>query len=164
MLCSHFIERVVQLSFDVTYPGGGIARNTRTKIAFDLRLSVLTYAKEMTRPKLMDAVQNGPITLERVAKFQELPDGAAINRRAKSREFQKGLELGGEHDAAGRWLPIVKRLDAHRIAKQKQGTLGRAPKGKRVHPADIADAFSAPGRKCIKQYFSVGFRAKAIAV
>ena len=98
----------------------------------------------------MHAIQDGALILERVPEFQKLTDRAAIERRSKPWKRQQGLEFRREHDATARWIPIVERLDAHRIPKQKQGPLCRAPNSKCEHATDVPHALGAPGRECMK--------------
>ena len=65
----------------------------------------------------MHAVQDGAIILEGIPKFQKLTDRAAIERWSKPRKFEKSLKFRREHNSAARRLPIVERLDPHRIPK-----------------------------------------------
>src|SRR5262249_51223101 len=119
MLCSDFVERLIQLYLQVIRLDRRVGGDLRKKVALELRLFVWTYAEEMARRKLADAVENGAVTFERIAKFQKLSDRVPIDRRYKIRELEKGLQLRRKHNPAFERLPIIKWLDAHWIAKQK---------------------------------------------
>src|SRR5262249_18994072 len=111
----------------------------------------------------MYSIQDGAIILEGVPEFQKLADCAAIERRPNPWKRQQGLEFRREHNAAARWTPVVERLDAHRIPKQKQSALCRAPNSKCEHATDMPHALCAPGCECLKKNLRVGLGAKAKA-
>ena len=150
MLRRHLVERGMELLLDIARLRGSVTRDFRAEVALELRFLVRSHAQEMPRRQLMHAVQDGAVILERISKFQKLTDRAAIERRPKPRKRQQGLEFRREHDAAARWNPIVERLDAHRIPKQKQSALCWAPNCKCEHATDMPHALDAPGCECMK--------------
>ena len=163
--CCAVTSSSVAWSSSSTSPAFAVAvtRDFRAEVALELRFLVRPHAQEMPRRQLMHAVQDGAVILERISEFQKLTDRAAIERRPKPRKRQQGLEFRREHDAAARRHPIVERLDAHRIPKQKQSTLCRAPNCECEHAADMAHAFGTPSCECIKQNLGVRLRTEAIA-
>src|SRR5262245_31484938 len=162
MLRRYILKRRMKLLLNIVRLRGLVTRDFRTKVPLQLRFLVHPHAQEMSRRQLMHAAQDGALCLERVPEFQKLTNRAAIERRPKARKRQQGLEFRCEHNIAARRNPVVERLDAHRIPKQKQGTLCRAPNGECEHAADIAYAFATPRRECIQKNLGVRLRTESI--
>src|SRR5262249_11055141 len=162
MLRRHLGERGMELILKLARFRGSVTCSFWAEVALELRFIVRPHAHKVSWGQLMHAIEDSAVILEGVSEFQKLTDRAPIERRPKPRKRQQGLDFRREHNATTRWNPIVERLDAHRIPKQKQGTLCRAPNGEREHASDMPYALGTPGGECKQQNFGIRLRMEAI--
>ncbi len=108
----------------------------------------------MSRQQLAD-VPEKRLLAGNIIKRRELPDCAMVNVPRRGGIRHDGLELRGEQKRIAK-VGIVKRLDAHAIARDEEAAAGRIPQREGKHPLELVHALRAEFFVRVDDHFRIG--------
>ena len=115
----------------------------------------------MRRRKLLDfgvnAIRAGEMAVEKI-----VGERRGVDRAADSRVFKQRLDLRPKHQGLA-VAPVIKRLLARPVARQKQSLGAIVPEGDGEHPVQLAQAVRALLLVKVDDGFAVGMRLEMVA-